>query len=787
MPGMLLRSSYHFVWALSVTFWVVSSSMSRATEPLPASVEAIDYAKHVKPFFAEYCFECHSDAKQKADVNLESYSSAPEMYQQRRFWSAVRDMLENHEMPPSKKAQPSETDRKMIVRFVDYGLEKFNCDGEIDPGRVTIRRLNRSEYRNTLRDLLGITVDAAAELPLDEVGYGFDNIGDVLSLSPMLFEKYLAATGRVVAQAIVTDETELIPRFPLSGAALKSLSGENVRLEDEQLWGFWREGEAVAEHNLPSRGEYEFRIEAYGDQAGPEAPKLSVRVDGAEVRVFDVAAKENNPETYRFKMALDKGNRKLTFAYLNNYNSSGNADPLLNGDRNLFVKTAELVGPLDGPAPQPPLSHQRIIPRKPAPGEEAAFSREVLARFASKAFRRPVSPDVTERLGRLADMARADGHSFESGIQIGVAATLVSPQFLFRWELDPGESVPGEPRALDGYELASRLSYFLWSSMPDDELFQLAAENRLHKPAVLEAQVRRMMRDPKASALVENFAGQWLQVRNFESTPDPDRFPTFDEGLRKAMKSETKHFFESIMTEDRTVLEFLDADYTFVNERLARHYGIPGVQGEEFRRVSLTPELQRGGILGQASILTLTSNPSRTSPVSRGKWILEQLLGAPPPPPPPGVPLLQEGKGVDFTASLRKRMEQHRENPDCATCHDKMDPLGFAFEKFDAIGAWREKDGEFDIDPSGRMPDGRQFNGPRELKAILKGDDRFVRTLSGKLLTYALGRGLEYYDKCAVDAIVEQLKQNDHRFSALVLGVINSRPFQMRTTSGDQS
>lgn len=748
-------------------------------ETLPVNVGELKFEAHVKPFFSEFCYDCHSNEKKKADVNFQTFQTAPEMYQKRQFWVAVRDMLEDREMPPSKKLKPSEMDRSMIVDFIDLELEKFDCAGDVNPGKVTIRRLNRIEYRNTIQDLMGIDFDAGADLPLDEVGYGFDNIGDVLSLSPMLFEKYLTATEKIVNEAIITDESELIPRYRLAGKALQSSNEQAaVRLEDATIWGFYREGEAVAEQEFSGSGEYQFRIQAYGDQAGREAPKLSVRVNGNEVRVIDVKAEESGPQIYEFKTQLQKGAHKIGFAYLNNFNR--------NGDRNLFMHYAEITGPLDTSLPAPPESHRRIIPRKPKAGEEAELSREFLRQFATRAFRRPATDDEVERLGTLSDMVRSDGNNFESGIQFAVAAALVSPNFLFRWELDPGQTEGESTKPLEDFELASRLSYFLWSSMPDDELFDLAADGRLHRSAVFETQVRRMMRDPKASGLVENFGGQWLQVRNFDVEPDPELFPSFDPSLREAMQTETTLFFQTIMQEDRSVLEFLDADFTFVNERLARHYDMPGIEGNDYQRVSLKADSQRGGILGHASILTLTSNPSRTSPVNRGKWILEQILGAPPPPPPPNVPELEEGNGVDLTASLRERMEQHRQNPECATCHAKMDPLGFAFEKFDAIGAWREKDGDFDIDPSGQMPDGNEFNGPQELKALLMQDDRFVRTLSQKLLTFALGRGLEYYDKCAVDAIVEQLKENGYRFSTLVLGVVNSRPFQMRNTAGDQ-
>jgi hypothetical protein len=385
------------------------------------------------------------------------------------------------------------------------------------------------------------------------------------------------------------------------------------------------------------------------------------------------------------------------------------------------------------------------------------------------------------------DLAEQSGESFERGIQLAVEAILCSPQFLFRVELDPrprrrGEVLP-PTRAVNEYELASRLSYFLWSSMPDDELAQLAASGKLRDGDTLGRQVRRMLRDPKARALVENFGDQWLQLRLLGTiNPDTKQFPAFDDALRRAMLEETRLFFESLVRDDRSVLDFLDAKDTFVNERLARHYGIPGVRGEEFRRVTL-PDDRRGGLLGQASILTVTSNPTRTSPVKRGKWILEQILGTPPPPPPPDVPELKEDKDVVLSGTLRQRMEQHRANPSCATCHGRMDPLGFGLENFDAVGAWREKDGPFPVDASGTLPSGQTFQGPKALKAILQERrEDFARCLAEKLLTYALGRGLDYYDKCAVDRMVAALARDDYRFSTLVLEIVQSDPFQKRRT-----
>jgi hypothetical protein len=389
------------------------------------------------------------------------------------------------------------------------------------------------------------------------------------------------------------------------------------------------------------------------------------------------------------------------------------------------------------------------------------------------------------------DLAEQNGETFERGIQLAVEAVLVSPQFLFRVETDPRRRSQREPQPppihpVNDFELASRLSYFLWSSMPDDELTRLAIDGKLRQGDNLEQQVKRMLRDPKAKALVENFAEQWLQIRNLKTvSPDPKQFPEFDESLRSAMFEETTRYFAHVMREDRSVLEFLDSNYTFVNERLAKHYGIAGVQGAEFRRVELNDD-RRGGILTQASILTVTSNPTRTSPVKRGKWILEQILGTPPPPPPPDVPELKEGKDVVLSGTLRQRMEQHRANPACAVCHSRLDPLGFGFENYDAVGAWRDKEGTFPIDPSGTLPSGQTFQGPKALKAILKTrQDDFRRCLAEKMATYAVGRGMEYFDKCAIDRIVEGMAKNDDRFSSLVLEIVKSDPFQKRKSPGN--
>jgi hypothetical protein len=446
----------------------------------------------------------------------------------------------------------------------------------------------------------------------------------------------------------------------------------------------------------------------------------------------------------------------------------------------LIVKSIYLDGPYDPPPPVVPESHRRIMTHgENIQPREAA--REIVSRFATRAFRRPVETDEVERCLGLFDQAAAAGEPFEDAVRLALTRVLVSPHFLFRVELDPPGAKAGQNYPIDEFALASRLSYFLWSSMPDDELFALAAAGQLR--AQLEPQLQRMLKDTKSAAFVRNFAGQWLTIRKLhEVSPDPQTFPEFDDELRAAMIRETELFFEAIVREDRSILDLLDADFSFVNERLAKHYGIEGVAGKEFQRVKLPAN--RGGILTQASILTLTSNATRTSPVQRGKWVLDQLLDTPPPPPPPDVPQLDEAK--QLTGSLRERMEQHRANAICASCHARMDPIGFAFENYDAIGRWRDKDGPFAIDPSGVLPDGQAFQGPAELKTILKGKkDLFSRSLAQKILTYALGRGMEYYDECAVDKILAALDKNGDKFSTLLVETVNSEPFQMRTATGD--
>ena len=624
---------------------------------------------------------------------------------------------------------------------------------------------------------MGVDFKPAADFPLDEVGYGFDNIGDVLSLSPILMEKYLAAAEQVVVKATLTDIPAWPPQQKLEAETFRSRDEDIVRAEDNVM-GFYREGTATKLFRVTEEGTYRLNIRAYGQQAGPDPARLSVKINRRESQTIDVPAYDTAPEIYTVEVNLPASSHRLELGYLNNYNRQDNPVPALNGDRNLFVDHVIVEGPLEKPRPALPESHTRIFTKTPARGEEVKVARQLLKPFVSRAFRRPASNSELDRLAGLVELALDQKATFEEAVQVALQAVLASPSFLYRWELEGSES-DAETRTLSPYELASRLSYFLWSSMPDDELFARAADGTLGQPDVLQAQVQRMLLDPKADALVTNFAGQWLQFRNLDSvTPDPDLFPTFDERLRASMQQESELFFSAIMRENRSILEFLDTDFTFVDQRLADHYDLEGDFTDEFRRISIESGSPRGGILTQASTLALTANPTRTSPVIRGKWVLEQILGTPPPPPPPNVELLDETKEAAASASLRERLEIHRAKPECATCHEKMDPIGFAFENFDAIGKWRDLDGNFPVDPSGVLPDGRSFNGPKDLINILKKEDTFVRTIVEKMLTFALGRGLEYYDRCATDEIMASVIAGDYRFVELVNAIVLSEPFQ---------
>ncbi|MGH9674815.1 MAG: DUF1592 domain-containing protein [Bryobacteraceae bacterium] len=738
------------------------------------------------------------------------------------------EKLSTGKMPPPGLPAPSGAERSAVIRRIESTLRLNHR--EVTPGRVTARRLNRVEYNNTIRDLLGVPARPADDFPVDDSGYGFDNIGDVLTVSPMLMEKYTAA-ARKVSRLAVCGET--LPEKPTVLARLMARrSYDGGSFSGSHYLPYSMRGALYGTWMFPADAEYELRFRVMNlrneeeTPADPDAPprrrslssltpeekaerdralqrvptpealraslersrlsaaplRLTLAVDGVTVLTGVIEGSTSygyDRGEFVARVPLKAGEHFLRASFpeladLENPRRHLNTDLR----RKVFVDYLDVVGPIT-PAVEPRGYRRVFVCGHSRTQHDKACAGTILRDVTRRAWRRPVTRNEIDSLERLAAMVQKDGESFEEGIRVALQAILVSPHFLFRPERDTGASA-----VVSEHELASRLSYFLWASMPDEELLRAADEKALRKPGVLEAQVKRMLADAKSLSLVEDFAEQWLQLRDLDrKRPAPERFPGMDDELLDAMRRETRLFVGEVFRSDRGVLDLLDARFTFVNGPLARHYGIAGIRGEDFQRVSLDGG-ERGGLLTQGAILTVSSYPTRTSPVIRGKWVLENLLGTPPPPPPPDVPELDEAK-IGLTASLREQLEQHRARPACAVCHNQMDALGFGLENFDATGAWRTHDGKFPIDASGTLPDGKSFRGPAELKGVLRAQaDLFARNLAEKLLTYALGRGLEPYDKGAVDEIMSQTRALQYRFSAMVMGIVQSRPFQMRAAAG---
>lgn len=744
----------------------------------PAQAEDPAFKEKVLPFLQKYCVDCHKGEKAKGGLALDGYVSEAAARKDRKNWGAIQHTIASGEMPPpaSKKPQPTKDEKEFVVEWINNSLTKVNCSPDVpkDPGRVTIRRLNRAEYNNTIRDLCGVDFKPAEEFPSDDVGYGFDNIGDVLSFQPILLEKYLAAADKILNTAVNIPEPPKSSKQAFRPQNILAIPRDAKSKDPGVKIIFKSEGQGFLEKfNFSAEGEYVVRFRGWGTNVGGEYPKATVRVGTVDAQSFKVDAEQSKPKTYEVTVKVPAGEKRVAVAFTNAFEDKANKKV-----REFGLDLIEIEGPFNPVAPPEPASVKLLLTARPTGTVTArAAAEQVLTTFARRAYRRPVKPDEIARLLKLFDLAAKQGEPFHAALKLPMKAVLVSPHFLYRIEDDPKN--PNDVRTINDFEFATRLSYFLWSSMPDDELHRLAAKGELRKPAVLDAQVKRMLKDPKAKALSENFAGQWLQLRNLKTlSPDKGFFPGWDEQLRNAMVKEAEAFFEYVVQNDRPVLDFLDADYTFVNARLAEHYGLKNVAGAEFRKVTL-PDTRRGGIITMASTLTVTSNPTRTSPVKRGKWILENVLGTPPPPAAPDVPELPPTGQLKGT--LREQMEQHRSNPSCATCHAKLDPLGFGLENFDGIGGWRALDNKKPVDASGELPGGVKFSGPAELRKVLLGKaDQFRGCFAEKLLTFGLGRGLEYYDKCALDEITKASKENGDKFSALVLAVVKSDPFQKR-------
>jgi hypothetical protein len=755
----------------------------------------------VVPFVAKYCGDCHTGAEAEKGLRLTDFQSAESIAENRAVWKKVVQKLRSREMPPKDAEKPAAETCDEVVHLLSETLAEVAHNAPHDPGRVTMRRLNRAEYNYTLRDLLGIDFRPADDFPADDVGYGFDNNGDVLSLPPLLLEKYLAAAEKVLRLVLIVDDgkSPQVHRFgtdELGGVGFGRGSNNKVRT-------LRRAGEAQIDYDFPREAEYIVRFHAWGTPLADERVRMGLKLDGAELQTFDLNADQKQAPC-EFKLHVTGGRHRVAATFLNPFQDPYESDAKKARSRALHFDYAEIEEPILDDKQPPPEPYQRIMVADPAKVGRDEAARQIIRHFADRAFRRPVDDEQLDRLMKVFATGEGERQSFEQSLLPALTAVLVSPRFLYRLELDAEPNNPGVQRRLDDWELASRLSYFLWGSMPDEELFNAAQSGQLRDQ--LQSQIDRMLRDPKAEALVTNFAGQWLQSRRLDiMQPDPKQFPGWNDQLRESMRQEGLAVFDYIMRENRSLLEFIDAPYAFLNHDLAKLYGIDGVHGENFRRVDLPPGSPRGGVITLASVLTTTSNPDRTSPVKRGKWILENILGTPPPPPLPDVPQLVTRDNGRLIGTVRQQMEQHRKDPHCATCHERMDPLGFGLENFDAIGAWRDREGgAVDrqneatirvlskiagrgtrqlpmIDASGTLPDGRKFNGPAELKKILLAQrDLFCRAFSEKMLIYALGRGTAEADDPAIDSIADAVTRDGYKFSRLVFEIVTSEPFQMR-------
>ncbi len=750
---------------------VVSAPRARSQAPTEEEFQAV-----TESLLFNTCGECHNSFEVAADIDLTAGLTVESLSKDRDLWDLILDKLKSREMPPIDVPRP-DAEIDALIAFLEAEFERADALVPPDPGRVTARRLNRAEYTNTIRDLLAVEFRADRNFPTDDSGEGFDNIGEILTISPVLMENYLDAAERISASTIAADP------LPKPIEVEYSLRFKNLRRLNPSL--------VEATHRIDFDAEYQLRIGLPGERPVGSAPAtLGIWVDGRLAHSMPVKTEPSglvyfNPYSEEaVRLPLSEGTHTIRLGFIDDpYVGTLAAADIYRDKVNKWIGSVTIVGPFAAEGVK--ASRQLVLVCDPATG--VACVDRILTNLARRAYRRPVSADEVAGLRRFVTMAQAEGQSAEKGIELALQAILVSPHFLFRIERDRHPGNPTLAHRLSDVELASRLSYFLWNSMPDEPLLALAERGELNKPAVLDAQVKRMLEDPKSFALAENFAGQWLEIRNLDSIkPDPERFPAWGPDLREAMKTETQMFFNAILRENRPIVEFLNARYTFLNEFLAGYYGIEGVSGAEFRRVNLTTD-QRGGVLSQGSVLSVSSYPTRTSVVIRGKYILQNILGSPLPPPPPDVPALDED-ALGKSASLRQQMEKHRSNAVCRSCHSRMDPLGFGLENYDAVGKWRTADGSFPVDSSGVLPSGKSFSNPAEMRQILSEMlPQFSRALTEKMLTYALGRGLERYDRRTVADITRRLAASDYGLQTLVVEVVRSLPFQSRRAEAVQA
>jgi hypothetical protein len=747
-----------------------------------------------------YCLTCHTaKAKDRGIVPIALDTvDVSNIGADAEVWEKVVRKMRGRLMPPPGMPRPDEATTQSVISWLETQLDRADAANP-NPGRPLVHRLNRTEYANAIRDLLGLEIDAAALLPPDDSAYGFDNISDALGFSPLLQERYLTAAAKISALAV--------------GDLRVSPGSDTYRLrqdlsQDQHIDGLplGTIGGTQVRHTFPADGEYVIQARLYRTNLnivrGLESPhEVEFTIDGQRVHVATIGGTEDLAALFqrptdtgdavearmRFRLPVKAGPHVVTVAFLQEPQTArpGRLQRYLRSSVDNFdwsgqphFQTLAITGPFNSTGLGNTPSRRRIFVCRPASsGNESACAKQIISTLARRAYRRPVTDADLQPIMSFYEASRRDA-AFEEGIKAAIQRILASPQFILRIERDP---VPGAVHPISGIELASRLSFFLWSSIPDDQLLRTAVEGNLKRPALLEREVRRLLADPKSEAFVENFSGQWLRLRNVRNVlPNSDLFPDFDDNLRQSFQRETELLFDSIIREDRSVLDLLTADYSFINERLARHYGIPDIYGSHFRRVTITNPARRG-LLGQGSMLAVTSHAERTSPVLRGKWILENVLGMPLPPPPPDVPPLKERAEGEKPRTMREQMVEHRVNPACASCHKVMDPIGFALENFDAVGAWRAREADAEVDASGELADGTTVNGVVELRrALTRNPELFIGTMTEKMLTYALGRGVDYRDMPSVRKIVRDSARDNYRFSAIVRGIVRSTPFQMR-------
>ncbi|HZN09397.1 MAG TPA: DUF1592 domain-containing protein [Pyrinomonadaceae bacterium] len=773
------------VFLTVVAGWQVSVSSQPAAPP-------------ERKFLNRYCTGCHNDDIKAGDMTLSQFDLT-RIDQNPKLAEKIIYKLRGGLMPPPGVPRPDAATAAAFASALEKVIDEAAA-ARPNPGRPYLHRLNRTEYANSIRDLLGVQVDVATLLPPDNMSHGFDNMSDVLTISPALMDAYIRAAGKISRQAVGD---------PGAPAITSSYYNSRVVSQDRHVEGtpFGTRGGIGVMHHFPADGEYVFRLRFYHHPVGPlfginqgKGQQIEVAVNLQRVALLDIDPLMTPEGIVTPPIKIKAGPQRISASFINKFDG-----PIEDEFRLVEQTLVDLtIGAVPGTTTLPHLrelsitgptnisgisdtpSRRKIFTCRPARGaNETLCAKTIISTLARKAYRRPVTNTDIEELLAFYKTGRSEG-SFDAGIRTAIQAILSSPEFVFRFERTPANVAAGTNYRITDLELASRLSYFLWSSAPDDRLITLASQGRLKNAAVLEREVRRMLADRRSQTLATNFAAQWLTLQNLrDANPDLLLYPSFDKALARSMRRETELLFESIMREDRNLLDLLSADYTFVDGRLARHYSIPNVIGNRFRRVAVTDE-NRKGLLGHAGVLMLTSLANRTSPVKRGKYVMEVLLGAPPPPPPPSVPDLPENSEgrtghVAMPLSVRERMEQHRKDPNCAGCHRLMDPIGLALENFDAVGMWRTKDSGFLIDPTGKLLDGTALDGPASLRqALLRREDQIVRAFTEKLLAYALGRVVDFRDMPVVRSIAREASTNNHRFSSFILGIVRSAPFQMR-------